>query len=375
MRMLKMKLADEQAKAIRVAEEVAELRADRGAYRESRREAPVRPKAVTDFSGIKVGMKPAEYRAVKAGIWGAFEFNIDRCEWLESDCIVHMIRHLPRTFKTQTVKMKTLDELSDYLDEIFERSTDDVEEEEWDEARIGDKAVTTFHQELTDMADRLGKSREEIKKAFIKGVKHDYGDLWQKMRTDWKSHSVERLVKEAREWIELTKSRGTGGQKRSARVAAVEDGIGATEDSAIRNLKGEMNGKIENVQKSVESVLGAIKTLIPTAAVREDGNDRRESGVDRSRTFGDRQSWTRQDLGKLVAPKGWVDARVVRVTPPAGVARMELLNPKPGETQFANVLRISAPFDVRKDLKVDDLWKIIVEQDDIGFRVTDMKKN
>ena len=23
----------------------------------------------------------------------------------------------------------------------------------------------------------------------------------------------------------------------------------------------------------------------------------------------------------------------------------------------------------------DDLWKIIVEQDDIGFRVTDMKKN
>ena len=48
------------------------------------------------------------------------------------------------------------------------------------------------------------------RKAFVRGFKQDHADLWRKMRTDYRAHSLSRLVRAAKEYLELTGERSGG---------------------------------------------------------------------------------------------------------------------------------------------------------------------
>ena len=193
-----------------MADMMAEVSAERSAYRPPDQTDKGRPKAITDFAGIEMGLKPAQWRAVRAGLWRSFDYNMKRCGWREEDILCHMGRHVPKEFKEAVGRMTTLAEFERFLNMQFEAATQDGDDEDWDRLRINNNTVAAFYTEIENLAEQLGKSEEAVRKAFVRGFKQDHADLWRKMRTDYRAHSLSRLVRAAKEYLELTGERSGG---------------------------------------------------------------------------------------------------------------------------------------------------------------------
>ena len=66
--------------------------------------------------------------------------------------------------------MINIDNLFRYLDQQFLNETDDMEEEQWEEMRIGAKSVAEFANELMSLAERLEKNGGANRTLLCKGI-------------------------------------------------------------------------------------------------------------------------------------------------------------------------------------------------------------
>ena len=178
-----------------------------------------RPRPILDLKGIELGMTANAYRAIKADLLSSIDHNLHRCSWTEKDCVTHVARALPLSFKTAAVKMATTTRLFAFLDQQFLSETSDLDEEEWEEMRIGVRTVAEFATDIEAIAERLDKTEEQTNRCFVKGFREDYPELWRRLRIDHEGRPLTGLVRIAKQWIELT--RGHESKTPRARVAAV----------------------------------------------------------------------------------------------------------------------------------------------------------
>lgn len=393
-----------QREKIRAQREIASLRQEQ-AIREARaadgrfgsHDYERRPKAVLDLSGIELGMKPAAYSAAKSDLMRVLNHNVGRCGWTEADCITHLTRQLPRSFKIAVGKMTTLTQLTAFLDQQFLPQTTDVEEDEWDAMRIGDLPVVQFMTEIEAMADRLDKHDDEIRRCFVKGFKDDYPEVWKKMRTDYKDLPLARMMAEVKEWIELTRAEKPGIGRRTARVNAVtaaQDGTpdsaddseprrdqrvafaGAGESAEINNglfkaIKAELIGAVTPLTGVVKDLSSTMTSLVPLlkaagAAVVEGPSVQTAQLEPPARPH--------QELPPRPLPAGWLSGRVDRVGPKAGYARVELMMEGDRFPTKAHVLNSSAPEPLRLSLREGETVEVQVQRDQKGVRVAELRR-
>ena len=370
-------------------EDLAALRAEsvffrpgeRGSIHARAEERVSRPKAVTEFKGITLGMSAREYRAAKSQIWMSFDLNLNRCGWEETDCLIHVARYLPSSFKVAVGKMTTLAELASFLDKNFLPETDDHENDEWDAMEIGSKSIAEHLTTMEDLAGRLGKGTDELRRAFIKSFRADYPELWRKMRTDMKSYNLNRLVSASKEWMELTR----GDQKapsstRPTRAAAVvpdeRDGVVASvsepapmeANGKLTEMKNQLDNQIGDLSSLVKSLTTTLGTMLP--AMHAGRGAVVESAIrNRPGPYG-----PPQDQRGL--PTDWIRATVERTGPREGYAKLTI-TPEDhrvgSQPIYAHVLTTSAPAEVRNALKVNDQLEVKIARDAVGIRVVELK--
>ena len=163
-----------------------------------------RGRAITKLGGIEMGMKPAVYQAARSTLFKKLEYNLKRCGWTEEDCICHLVRFMPRLLQTAVAKKTTLQEVAEFLDKQFLPESLDSELEEWDDFSIGERGVMEYYVEIEDMAERLGKDDEAIRRCFVKGLRDEYPELWEMLRFVLKSQPLNQIVNRAKEWMEAT---------------------------------------------------------------------------------------------------------------------------------------------------------------------------
>ena len=335
-------------------------------------------KAITDLKGIEMGMKADAYLAVKSDLRNALDMNMSMCDWTEEECLAHTIRHLPRALKATATRIRTVERLFRFLDQQFLPLTTDQEEESWDTLAIGDKTVPAFYTELEVLADRLDKTEPEMRKAFIKGMKADYPEMWRKLRTDHSDATLTVLVREATKWLELTRADkeppltgrrrltgqvSTGGSEQDVRVAdhwvaAAYPSVGNDVSRPAEPVASEMRAMRHEMCEMSRAFKEATKEL----GVRV-GEQARSGWRDH-----DRRPVT-NGLGK-VTPNEMVEGKVVHVNG-RGYARLEPKGP-PGQ-EHAHVLRDSASEEERMKLQVGQPVKYRVQRDGKGLRVTELE--
>ena len=168
-----------------------EVTRERAAWKEAQFQRPAlvesqnRPRPILDLKGIELGMTASAYRAIKADLLSSLDHNLNRCSWTERDCVTHLARALPMSFKTAAVKMADTARLFAFLDQQFLAETSDQDEEEWEEMRIGVRTVAEFATDIEAVAERLEKTPEQITRCFVKGFREDYPELWRRLRIDY----------------------------------------------------------------------------------------------------------------------------------------------------------------------------------------------
>lgn len=307
-----------------------------------------RPKPITDFKGIELGMTVSAYRAAKAVLSSSVEHNLNRCGWSERDCVTHITRCLPLSFTTSAVSMADTDDLFDYLDQQFLTETNDQEEEDWEELRIGVKSIAEFANELQAMATRLGKDAGQAARCFVRALKEDYPELYRHLRIDHDNSRLPQLVRQAKKWIEI--SRGSdadpaGPRGRTPRVAmAARPGYdNATNDAAlladltaqVRKLEAQMN----NVQMRGETLRNPI-TKLSDAEIEQ---------------------------------LPWMDGTVNHVNPAKAYANLMPAG-STDDRDRVHCLTGSAPTAFRSELRVGEPIRYKAIKDDKGWRVVTMHR-
>jgi hypothetical protein len=293
--------------------------------------------------------------------------------------------------------MDTLHELESFLSRQFEPATLDQEEEEWQELTIGSRAVQAHYTHVDEMADRLGKSEDEVRRAFVRSFKIDHPDLWRKMKTDWRGYSIHKLVVEAKEWLELTRNSGMPAvPKRATRIAAVmeDDGHGerctslpsvaaavgpASPDVAEAQLKAmrtDLTDQVGGLSGMIKDLMGALTTMMPAMQSRSHVTGG-PLAANLSVPPPVPSPPPRQQTSTVGLPTGWVKATIIKVGPREGYAKVALdpmtaTGPN-GNPLNAHVLNVSAPYEVRRQLKLDDKLEVKVARDEVGVRVTELR--
>ena len=292
-------------------------------------------KPILDLKGIELGMTTSAYRAIKADLQSSIGHNLQRCGWTEKDCVTHIARALPISFKAAAVKMEDTSRLFWFLDQQFLTETSDQEEEEWEEMRIGVRTVAEFATDIEAIAERLDKTEEQTNRCFVKGFREDYPELWRRLRIDHEGRPLTGLVRIAKQWIELT--RGHESKTPRARVAAVTPSP-SNEAALLADLTAQV--------RKLESQLANGPKNPPTRW----------------------QGPTPDEIDKLP----WIEGYVQRTDTTKGYACVLPQN-GPADSEKVHCLR-DTPRTLRDNLQVGDLVAYKAQRDGKGLRAVALKK-